>query len=109
MRHAPLDRRSARIADEAQATQYPVIIEQHRQDDRVAGHAGADLALSVQWVVDRAADILVLIVEPGGDFVPAGVLGAALAELQPAVDFLTRRAAIAAAGQFAKSIERHRR
>src|SRR5262249_13285717 len=74
----------------------------------MAGNPRAGPALRVARVVDRLADILVLVVEPGVDLVKAAVLRPALGEIRPALDPLPRRAAGAAAGEGAQAVEAHR-
>src|SRR5262249_57733277 len=107
MRHAPLMRRGPRIADEAQAAQDAVAIEQYREDHWMSGHPRSGPALSVTRLVDRPADIFILVVETRGDFVEAAGLGSTFAELRPSVDLLPGRAAIAAAGEIAEAVARH--
>ncbi len=75
----------------------------------MAGHPGSDPALGIQRIVDGAGDIVLLVVEPGGDLVEAARLGTAFAKLRPAVDQLPRRPAIAAAGEVAEGVGRHLR
>src|SRR5215813_2417306 len=59
-------------------------------------------------VVERLADIFVLVVEPRIDFVEAALLGAAVAKPAPVVEPLARWAAVASAGEFAVAIGAHR-
>src|SRR5262245_6138446 len=107
MRHAPLVGGRARIADEAQPAHYAVAIEQHGQDHGMAGHPSSGPAAGVARLVDRLADIFILIVEACSDLVQAVGLGAALAELRPVLELLPRRAAVAAACEIAETVERH--
>src|SRR5215469_963132 len=71
------------------------------------GHPRADPALSVQGIVDGAADIFLLVVEAHVDFIEPARLGPAFAEVRPLVDRLPRRTAVAAAGEVAEGIGRH--
>src|SRR4051794_36340122 len=72
------------------------------------GYPGPGLAASVARLVDGLADILILVVEARIDFVEAIVLGPALGELRPVVEFLPRRTAVAAAGEVTETVEVHR-
>src|SRR5579883_269801 len=73
------------------------------------GNARAGVLARIERVIDGAADIFGLIVEAGVDFVQAARLGAALGEVLPIVEPLTRRPAVAAAGELAETVERHGR
>src|SRR5262249_44267421 len=76
-------------------------------DDGMSGDARARTAEGHR-IVDGLADIFALVVEADIDFVQAIVLGPALAELRPVGEALTRRTAIAAAGELAVTVGAHR-
>src|SRR5262249_16365554 len=105
---APLVWRRARIGDEAQPAQHAVTVEQRRQDDGMSGDARAGLAARIARLLDRLADIFILVVEAGIDLVQVVVFPPALGEIGPVVEFLPRRPSVAAAGQLAEAIEAHR-
>src|SRR6266436_5961967 len=73
----------------------------------MAGHPGAEAALGVQWIVDGAADVFLLVVEAGIDFVEPARLGPALAKLAPLVDCLPGRSSVAPAGEVAEGVGGH--
>src|SRR5262245_33872878 len=73
----------------------------------MAGDPGSGPAAGVARLVDRLADKFILVVEACSDLVQAIGLGTTLAELRPALEFLPRRAAVAAAGEIAEAVERH--
>src|SRR5258708_3345848 len=73
----------------------------------MAGHPGSGPAAGVARLVDRLADIFILIIEACSAPVQAVGLGAALAELRPVLELLSRWAAVAAASEIAESVERH--
>src|SRR6266511_3815030 len=108
MRHAPLVRWRARIGDQAKRAQDAVAVEQRRQDHRMSGQPRAALAARIERIVDRLADIFVLVVEPGVDFVQAALFGLAFSKIRPVVDPLPRRSAVAAAGELAEAAKTHR-
>ena len=108
MGHAPLERRRARIGDEADLTHDAGAVEQHRQHDGMARDPGADLAPRQARVVDRLADVFGFVVEAGGNLVQTRRLRPAFGKVRPFLDALPRRTAIAAAGQIAEAVERHR-
>src|SRR5215468_6395685 len=107
MRHPPRAGIAARIAHEPDAAQDAVTIEQHRENDRMPGDARAHAA-ERHRIVDGPADIFALVVEADIDLMQAIVLGPALAELRPVGETLTRRTAIAAAGELAVTVGAHR-
>src|SRR5262245_61027170 len=73
----------------------------------MARDPGSSPSAGVARLVDRLADILILVVEARSDLMQAVGLGAALAELRPALELLPRRAAVAAAREIAESVEQH--
>src|SRR6266849_4684772 len=73
----------------------------------MAGHPGAEAALGVQRIVNGAADVFLLVVEAGIDFVKPARLGPALAKLAPIVDRLAGRTSVAAAGEVAEGVGGH--
>src|SRR5258708_4636443 len=100
--------RRARIGDEPQDPQHPVAIEQRRQDHGMPGYPGPGLAARIARLLDGLADILILVVEARIDFVQPIVFRPALPELRPIPELLPRRAAVAAAGEIAETVEGHR-
>src|SRR5262245_32687994 len=73
----------------------------------MAGYPGSGPAAGVARLVDGPADVFILVIEACCDLVQAVGLGPALAELGPVLELLPRRAAVAAAGEIAESVERH--
>src|SRR5262245_41697858 len=108
VRHSPRARVAARIADEAQPAQHAAVVEQHGEDHRVPGDAGAGALGRVERIVDGAPDIFRLVVEPHIDLMQAALLGAAFGEAGPVLELEPWRSAIAAAGELAEAVGRHR-
>src|SRR5262245_19840807 len=106
MRHPPRAGIAARIADEADAAQDAAAVEQHRQDDRMAGDSRSHPP-ERHRVVDGLADIFAFVVETGIDLVQPVLFRPALAEFRPVQKPLARRAAVAAAGKLAVAIRAH--
>ena len=100
--------RRARIGDEPQDPQHPIAIEQRRQDHGMSGYPGPGLAARIARLLDGLADIFILVVEARIDLVQTIVFGPALAELRPILEFLPRRAAVAAAGEIGRASCRER-
>src|SRR6266480_5249921 len=73
----------------------------------MAGDPGAGPAARIARLFDCPADIFVLVVEAGRDLVEIVVFWPAFGEIRPRFKLLSRRPAVAAAGQFAEAIETH--
>src|SRR5262245_32138217 len=73
----------------------------------MSGHPGADPALRIQRIINGAADVFLLVVEAGIDFVEPARFGPALAEVAPIVDRLAGRPSVAAAGEVAEGVSGH--
>ena len=108
MRHAAFGRRCARIAHHANAAQYPAVVKQSRENDGMAGDPRAGPLRRVTRLAERLGDVFVLVVETGRDFTQPACLRPAFFELRPGVELLTRRSAIAAAGELAPAVQCHR-
>ena len=72
------------------------------------GYPRPGLAARIARLLDGLADILILVVEARIDFVQTIVFGPALPEFRPTLEFLPRRAAVAAASEIAETVEGHR-
>src|SRR5262249_55599188 len=70
-------------------------------------HPGADPALRIQRIINGAADVFLLVVEAGVDFVEPARFGPALAELAPIINRLAGRSSVAPAGEVAAGIGGH--
>jgi hypothetical protein len=89
------------------AAQNAILVEQRRQNDRMPGHPRAKAALGIKGIVDGAADIVLLVIEPSRYLIEAVRLGPAFAEVLPLVERLPRRTAITAAGEVTPVIGGH--
>src|SRR6266849_8587785 len=73
----------------------------------MARHPGAEPALSIQRIVNGAADVFLLVVEADVDFMEPARLGPAFAKLAPIVDRLAGRSSVAPAGEVAEGVGGH--
>src|SRR5580704_17264139 len=74
----------------------------------MAGDPRAGALCRVGRLAQRLGDVFVLVIEAGGDFVQAARFRPTFLEVRPGVELPTRRPAIAATGEFAPAVERHR-
>src|SRR5438093_7794454 len=73
----------------------------------MSGDARAGPAARITRLLDRLADILVLVVEARIDLVEAALFRPAFGKIGPVLELLPRRPAVAAAGKLAESVQTH--
>src|ERR1700744_3370683 len=74
----------------------------------MTGDPRAGLPPRVGGLAERLGDVLVLVVEAGVDFTQPARFRPAFCKVRPGVELLTRRSAIAAAGELTPAVQGHR-